>query len=167
MKKLIISVGALYILFGVVGFASATPFLLSATGFDGDDLLTLTFSEPVYSTSGGSGLFDIFDFTYTDGNSGGATGFQSAVDADGSDSMISFRMDSNFVVSDNADTINPDAGEVYALDGSTAPTTPVSFNGDGQTNGNGSTTPVPEPATVLLIGTGLAGLIGMRRKLRK
>lgn len=44
---------------------------------------------------------------------------------------------------------------------------PLGFSLDGQVADNGGTAPVPEPATMLLFGTGLVGLVGTMKKKKK
>jgi hypothetical protein len=55
------------------------------------------------------------------------------------------------------------------LGGSGAPTTVVLYANDGTLTAisSGSGTAVPEPATVLLVGIGLAGLVMLRRRVEK
>jgi hypothetical protein len=56
-----------------------------------------------------------------------------------------------------------DLWDYYRLEGSTRSSLEISHF----TGYNGSAAPVPEPATMLLLGTGLAGLAGARKKFKK
>lgn len=122
-------------------------FTVSGTGIGSFDIeTTLAFDEPddlsaSYEGDGGWGSVDI---PFFGSFSGGLLWWEDA--------------SQNILLDDgNLITIALDDGIALSCDGSTILTATVTNNGGG-------TAPVPEPATILLLGVGMAGFVAFGRK---
>lgn len=104
------------------------PIIVSAVGSAGENELTVTYSEPVYTNSGASGAIIASDVTYGNGNAGGGTNITGmGSDTDGSDSVVTYTTDANFVNGDSGDTVAGNAN-IYDAANNTGNTTPVNLS---------------------------------------
>ncbi|MEM7180300.1 MAG: Calx-beta domain-containing protein [Spirochaetota bacterium] len=106
----------------------AKPVVVSAVGTAGDNQLTVTYSEPVYTTSGATGAIVSTDVTYGDNNAAGGTSVTGmGSDTDGSDNVVIYTTNVNFVNADSADTVAGNSNIFDAAD-NTGNTTPVNLS---------------------------------------
>ena len=93
---------------------TSSPVLLSAYSSVGSTTLTLIFSEPVYTTTGGAGNLLLADFSYTDVSGSGAASLTGTIDTDGSDEQAQLSVNTNFIAGDfDQDTIGITVNGIY------------------------------------------------------
>ena len=99
----------------------APPLILSAQSEVGFVALVITFSEPVYTTSGGSGDLVAGDFTYNNVSGAGNGGIGGIIDGNGSDRVVSVSPSVAFVLGDfNADKVAAAVTQIYDAAGNAA-----------------------------------------------
>ena len=99
----------------------APPLIVSAQSEVGFMALVITFSEPVYTTSGGSGDLVAGDFTYNNVSGAGNGGIGGIVDGNGSDRAAAVSPSIAFVLGDfNADKVAAAATQIYDAVGNAA-----------------------------------------------
>ncbi|MCX7633953.1 MAG: hypothetical protein N2Z22_11540, partial [Turneriella sp.] len=125
----------------VIETDGAVPLLYDATEKAGERELVLSFSEPVFTQSDGTGNLQLTDFNYTNSHAGGATAFSAIVEPDGSDRGITIQMDANFVNADhNTDRVSVVANQVFDARGLAAENCRAGGTGHCEASGNYITT---------------------------
>jgi fibronectin-binding autotransporter adhesin len=102
---------------GTIATDGAAPVLLSALG--SGNSVTVTFSEPVVTTSNGNGNLQTADFAYT----GGGTSLSGYSDANGLDQTATFT--TSGAVASGSDTVGAAAAQIYDLSGTAMGTATV------------------------------------------
>ncbi|RME92109.1 MAG: hypothetical protein D6767_03920 [Candidatus Hydrogenedentota bacterium] len=110
---------------GVTGIDKAAPVLVAAEGVDSTNQLNLSFSEPVYTGTTGSGNLTASNFSYVNTSGGNAGSITGVIDGDGSDKKVQYSMDVNFAIADETggDTIGALSSQVYDSAGNAMGTT--------------------------------------------
>jgi len=117
---------------GTAATDKAAPVVLSAASITGSTSLALTFSESVYTTTGGAGDLVTGDFSYGNVQAGGATTVSSMSEADGSDNVVILTMDAAFIAADfGNDTIAAASAQIYDLADTAADTSAVTITSTG------------------------------------
>ena len=107
----------------VVGNDTTPPQVVSVTGEAGTNQLLVEFTEPVYTTSAGTGDIVLADFGYQDNNATGAGSLASMFEANGADRVVVITTNANLIAGDNGDRVTFPANSIYDAAGNAlAPT---------------------------------------------
>ncbi|MFO1481208.1 MAG: hypothetical protein U1F40_13485 [Turneriella sp.] len=97
----------------VVGNDTTPPQVVSVTGEAGTNQLLVEFTEPVYTTSAGTGDIVLADFGYQDNNATGAGSLASMFEANGADRVVVITTNANLIAGDNGDRVTFPANSIY------------------------------------------------------
>ncbi len=93
--------------------AQAAPTITRVEGAVGYDQVFVSFTEGVYAEADGTGALDVLDFTFTDGNVGGAASITGVVHTAGRSSAI-ITVDASLITGDiGSDEIAAVSGEIF------------------------------------------------------
>lgn len=94
-------------------FDKTAPTLVSVIGQAGSNTITLTFSEPVFSTALGTGTFTQLTFGFQNNSGSNAAAFTGMDDNEGADSVMVISTDTNLGLADAADQITVAANQIF------------------------------------------------------